>query len=153
VRYILHITLDTGHTRRSPRAEVDDVAIAAVQDGLDRALAGGRPLIPGGDCTMTATAAGKCLIATAWSGGAAPLVTVGVAAHSRCGARLWRALHEERGAAMPRLATAGNPCPQEPWCAARLEIGLASEPRAAYWLADWERVLAWAWLSRVGAKR
>jgi len=38
--------------------------------------------------------------------------------------------------------------PQAPWCAARLETGLALYPGAAVWLGDYERLVAWAWIER-----
>jgi hypothetical protein len=151
-RYIKHITLDTGHTRRSPRDEVDDQAVAALQDGITLMLSGGRPQIPGMDgYAMTGTAQGRCLIATAWGPSGTPLVTIGVATRSLCGAPLWRILHDPAGriAAQTPLASNGQRCPEEPWCAARLEIGLAVDHDAAHWLGDWERCLAWAWLSRL----
>ena len=158
-RYIEHITLDTGDTRRSPRDEVDDVSIAALQDGLGAALAGDRVGIPGMDgYTMTATASGRCLMATVFGPPIrgdkgtcddVPMLTLGIASHSRCGAALWRIMHQDRTDPMPALKTAGQPCPDEPWLAARLEIGAAIYPEAMKWIGDWERCLAWAWLARL----
>lgn len=40
-------------------------------------------------------------------------------------------------------------CPGEPWCAVRLEPGIALYPETAHWLGDFERCLAWAWLERL----
>lgn len=149
--YIEHITLDTGHTRRSLRAEVADEAISACRELIERIRAGQEAAIPGTTAMLTGTAEGRCMIATVWhSADRSPLVTIGVAQHSRCGARLWRLLHAEaaRPAGMRPLATAGRPCPAEPWVAARLEIGLALHATEAEWLGDFERCLGWAWLQR-----
>lgn len=143
-RYLHHVTLNTGHSRRSYRDEVADVAIAAVQDALSRALSGpgARAALPVPGYEMTATAHGRALLATVWRG-QTPLVTLGVALTSRSGAGLWRLMHEAQG-----LATANQPCPPEPWVAGRIEPTGASDPAALVWIADFERVAAWAWLSR-----
>lgn len=74
-----------------------------------------------------------------------PLVTFGVAAHSRCGARLWRTMHEGR-----ELATSGSPCPPEPWIAVIVHPTSVAAPEAFAWLADFERCVAWAWVARWG---
>lgn len=111
-RHIQHMTLDTGHSRRSYRGEVADEAIAALHDGLGIALSRvhHRVSIPGtSDYSMTATAGGKCLIVTAWRDDA-PLVTLGVAGASQCGAHLWRLLHDVDRPPMPPLATSGRKC-------------------------------------------
>jgi hypothetical protein len=93
---IEHITLNSGHTRHSPRSEVSDEIIAALQDGITAALSGRRVAVP--NCpgyTMTAGANGGCLMATIW-GGESPLVTVGVAADHADSAKLWNMLHEDQ---------------------------------------------------------
>lgn len=155
MRYLIHITLDTGHSRRSPRGEVDDAAIAAVQDGLTRALArpGAEVAVPGMDgWAYSATAQGRALIVTVWRRIAelkAPVVTFGVAAHSRAGAGLWRVLHQPRGGIATPYATSPDRVPPEPWVAARMEAGVALvDPEALTWIADFERVVGWAWISR-----
>lgn len=156
-RYIEHVTLTTGHTRRSPRSEVSDEVVAMLRPLLDRALRGEHVAIPGAvpACTMTGGVHGRCCAVTVWSqdpvsGGTArpqpvPIATVGVAEHSRCGAYLWRHLHET---AQPpqQLATRPDQVPPEPWCAARLEVGAALVPEAMEWLGDLERCIAWTWL-------
>ncbi len=143
-RFVRHVTLQTGHTRQSWRHEVDPEVLPLASALLERALAGERVPIPGADgCEMTAASAGRCCLVTAWRGDA-PLVTTGIAAHSRCGAELWRRLHD---APWTPLATAGTARPPEPWCAALLQPGLALHPSAAHWLGDYERVMAWAFLS------
>ena len=145
-RYLHHVTLNTGHSRRSYRSEVSDVAVAAVQDSLTRALAasGARAMIlPGYD--LTAAAQGQALVATIWRE-QTPLVTLGVALNSRSGAGLWPMLH----AGTTGLMTAGTPRPPAPWLAARIEPSV-SDVTALHWIADYERVLAWAWVSRIEA--
>lgn len=159
-RHLAHITLTTGHSRRSWRREVGDDTIALLQPLLADVLAGRQVAVPGdvGDYTLSASGAGRCLIATVWgppvaeAGGARPpVVTLGVAGHSRCGATLWRLLHDSPRppAVMPEMAI--TRCPPEPWCAVRIEVGAALCPDAMAWLGDFERCLAWAWLERPGA--
>jgi hypothetical protein len=88
---------------------------------------------------------GKCLLVTAYDApSGVPLVAFGIAPHSRCGAPLWRRLHDR---ALPSK-TDPEQCPIEPWLAVRMEIGIAEHLEATNWLGDWERCLAWAWLSR-----
>jgi hypothetical protein len=146
--YIHHVTLTTGHRRRSPRDEVSDTSLASLHDPLSAALGGGRPAIPGVPAyTLSAAAEGKCLIATVWRDDA-PLVTLGVAGRSRCGGPLWRMLHDH--SVLP-TQTRRDEAPPAPWCAARLEPGIVGDSEAATWLGDFERTLAWAWLSRAEA--
>ena len=151
--YIWHVTLDTGHTRRSPRSEVDDGVLPRVQAMLQQALAGERPEVMNG-CTLTAAAEGRCLLGTVWKplgsvSKSVPVVTIGVAEHSRCGGRLWRLMHDVADrTGMPPLATNRTKPPQEPWCAARLEIGSIAAVETMEWLGDFERCLAWAFLER-----
>lgn len=163
-RYIEHVTLDTGHSYRSPRSEVADSAVAALHDGLGRALRydPAHVAVPGApDYAYSASAEGKCLIVTIWrqipepdNGTWMPVVTFGVAARSLCGAKLWRTLHEPRGGLMDAApyATADRRCPPEPWLAARMELGCVLVPHDLSWMADFERCLAWAWLSRLEAR-
>ncbi len=144
-RYIYHVTLLTGDTRQSWRHEVDPKVMPVASAMLDRALAGERVAIAGVEgYEITAAAGGRCCLVTAWRGDT-PLVTIGIAARSRCGAELWRRLHEDP---WTPLATSAAQCPPEPWCAAQIQPGLVPFMLDAHWLADFERVMAWAFLER-----
>lgn len=144
-RYIHHVTLTTGHTRRSWRHEISPEAMHVVSAMLDAVLVEREVAIPATEppCTVSVTAEGRCMIATVWGPERAPLATFGVAAKARCGVKLWTLLH---GHAVGPLATSPHERPQEPWCAVRLEPTLVLHERAAEWLGDFERCLAWAWL-------
>lgn len=148
-KYIHHVTLNTGHVRNSPRTEVADEIYNIVQPLLSAAIAGERPTIPAVEpaCTLTAAAQDRCLIATVWGpdmdGRRVPIVTIGVASHSRCGAQLWPLLHER--VSVP-VVSSPTEVPPEPWCAVRIDIGFGFYPAAAQWLGDFERCLAWAWV-------
>lgn len=140
--YIHHITLDTGHIRRSPRAEVDDAAITLVRQQIDEALAGMSVEIRPGYTIMANTAAGALLV-TVLAAGKAPLCTIAVARHSRQSKALWRLLKEPAGIG----AQATGDAPPPPWCAVRLYPALTARPTALTWLGDFERVAAWAWIA------
>ena len=146
-RYIHHVTLTTGHTRRSWRYEITPEAMYVVAGLLEQAVVEGEAAIPAAEpaCNVSVTVEGQCMIATVWGPERAPLVTLGVAARARCGAKLWPMLHHH--AALP-LVTRTEERPDEPWCAVRLEPGIAIYTDAAHWLGDFERCIAWAWLAR-----
>lgn len=151
MNYIHHVTLNTGHSRRSTAGEIGADAISACQASLAICLIGpGQRAKLAADLTgdmlaydITAAAAGHSLIATVWRGDK-PICTIGVAARGRGGPQLWRGLHEH---AASELRTSIDVWPQAPWCAARLDPGLAWHADAAHWLGDYERCLAWAWIS------
>jgi hypothetical protein len=143
VRRLRHITLSTGHVRDSDRSEIADEALSVCADLLVAAMivAPESVPIPATDCTLRVTGAGRCLVATVYGPSGAAIVTMGVATHSRCGARLWRSLHDSATGA---LATDDWECPAEPWCAVRLEPGALLHMGAMEWAGDLERCLAWA---------
>jgi hypothetical protein len=147
------VTITTGHRRLSPRHEVSDTVLPTVASLLHEALAGGQPVIPvrGSPCRLLATADGELLVCSVWTTGA-PLVTFAVApdGQSAGGRNLWEDLH---ATALPvRLwqwpKTAASMPPIGPFCAVRLELGLALNPESSVWLGDFERCVAWAWLER-----
>lgn len=141
---LTHLTLLTGHSRQSWRHEIDPAALAQCRALLDQALRGGQvslaPSLHG--YSMKATSEGDAMLCTALAdvhGKPAPLVTFGASASA--GVDLWRLLGQS-----------GNP-PPSPWCAVRVEPGLALAPEAAHWLGDFERCIAWAWLDRLTPPR
>jgi len=101
VRHLRHVTLDTGHVRDSPRAEVAASVIAALQPLLERAIGGERVPLPAGvepPCTITAAAEAGCAIVTVWGPGPdqAPIATCGIVpggvdgeGRRRCRGRWW----------------------------------------------------------------
>ena len=148
--YIRHVTLTTGHTRDSLPGEVSDDVLATVGVMIDRIVADDTetvpiPGFPG--YSLGGKASSKCLAATVWADGppSEVIATIGVATHSRCGATLWRGLHDWGTAP---VVTDPDRCPPEPWVAAALEGPIAQHPGATTWLGDFERCLAWAWVVR-----
>lgn len=146
--FIRHVTLTTGHTRDSLPGEVSEDVIAVCRGLIEALIADPtRPVpIPGPPgYSLGGRASGKCLVATVWANGPPSVVvaTIGVAAHSRCGAMLWRELH--RWGETP-VVTDPERCPPEPWVAAAVDTGIAQHMDATDWLGDFERCLAWAWV-------
>src|SRR5690606_10305637 len=129
--FIEHVTLTTGHSRRSLASEVAPEALEFARDIIRRMTAGDAaesvPII--GGYAVSGRASGKCLVATVWptTGRMTPIATIGVAAHSLCGAKLWRELH--RWGETP-VVTDPERCPPEPWVAAALDAGIAEHMNA-----------------------
>lgn len=156
--YLNHITLPSGHTRRSPRAEVSDEALALLAPWLRAAAnSGGRAALPVAELSHYSAAAlieGGGLVVTIYgpagphvagrphAGDVMPLVALGVAQRSRQGGDLWAMMLANFGCAD------GLQKPGEPWCAVALHPSLIDTPDAAHWLGDLERCIAWAWITR-----
>ncbi|NNM75085.1 hypothetical protein [Enterovirga aerilata] len=144
-RYLWHLTLDTGHGRRSYRDEVSDAVVTTLRQQISEMLAGlPVEVLPG--YRLTGTAAGGALLATVESETAGPLATVAVAPSGRSSTRLWQELSKPA----PAGGVAVGEAPEPPWCAVRLYPGLGRDPDAAHWLGDFERCLAWAWIEGKG---
>lgn len=148
--YLWHITLNSGHGRKSLRADAADSAVDAAALELARALVEAETDLhigPGKDkpYRLKATAVGAALFCTVSTGAGAPLVSFGVAARSLDAAKLWSLLHAD----FDGLATDPDRAPAPPWCAARIEMkSIANDPSALKWLPDFERLVAWAWIEK-----
>lgn len=155
--YLNHITLSTGHARRSDRAEVSGETMARVGPWLAVLVESGQPApLPVSsladytghatvvDGALVVTISGPALTDGPMAGKAPPLVTLGVAKRSRHGAVLWPLM---TGPVMPP-AKPGIQRPGEPWAAVAIWPTLAMHPDALSWLGDLERCIAWAWLER-----
>ena len=152
--HIRHVTLTTGHARDSLAGEVSPSALARAQ-AIIVGFASGEvseptPVMPG--YSVTGRASGRCLVATVYADGPPSelVATIGVATHSRCGASLWRNLHQW---GRTPVVTDPTRCPPEPWVAVALDEGAAPHEDAMHWLGDFERCLAWAWVSARGVNR
>ena len=159
--FVRHITLTTGHVRDSLPDEVPNDTRARLLPLIERALTGEHTPVPSPDVpiTLTGGAHGRCVSLTVWGpplsriafpdadeSAPSPIVEVGIAPHSRCGAVLWRALHDTAARLNIEVRTDIARCPPEPWVAALLYPGISVYPEAAHWLGDLERCLAWAWV-------
>jgi hypothetical protein len=147
--YIQHITMTTGHSRRSSRAEVVDEAIAALapvviaceRDGVAElpsptGLMHLRRIVP--DRAPSRHVA--CWAILEPQGPA--LVTMALAMDARAGSGLWRRLHM-LGPHQPLAVV-----PPAPWLGVILHQPLAMH-HAVHWLGDAERCIAWTWIEHV----
>lgn len=144
--YLHHITLSTGHTRRSPRAEVSDDTIQALTPWLQAALAYQDDYaLPGALGTrdgyvMQASVKDGALICHVGQLKAGRLVTFGIAARSRQSGELWVWLCAQYGSATALQA------PGTPWCAVHLHPAYMQQQGMGSWVGDFERCVAWTWL-------
>lgn len=143
-RYIEHLTLATGHQRRSYRDEVSPEAIALLRPLLERVAAGEQVEVPGFPSYTIAGALGRdrALLVTLRGppveGMPCPLLTFGIAPSSRASAALWRDwMGCERDDRTPR----------PPWCCVELLPSIVVCPDALEWAGDFERCCAWAWIA------
>lgn len=145
-RYLHRATLQTGHVHRTPRGEVSEESIATLRPVLERALAEHRGRIPLADrptYALSADGHGGCLIATLWTvSDGVPLLTIGVAGNSRCGATHWRMLHQSATAAK----TDPHRPPPDPWSAVILHPTVRGHEEVMDWSAPLELALAWTWI-------
>lgn len=156
-RYIEHLTLATGHLRRSPRSEVAGEVMARVSPWLSALVDGGKALplpvselahytaLPATyDGSLLVTISGPALTKGPMKGKGPPLVTIGVAKRPRHGDALWPLL---TGPVMPPVKR-GVQRPAEPWCAVVIHPTIVMHLEASEWLGDLERCVAWAWIER-----
>lgn len=155
--YINHLTLTTGHNARTSRADVADDALAIVAPWLLSVVGSGQksplPVPALSHFSAVAYVHDGGLVVTVYgpsgphqpgqpASADIPLVTFGVAQRSR---------HSEPLLAM-LLANfehiAGIKQPSTPWLAVAIHPSIMAHTDAIAWLADFERCVAWAWITR-----
>lgn len=156
--YINHITISTGHTARTRRA---DVAAAATElmakwlpDTINSGKAYGLPVqelshfsaqvfVQDGALVVTVSApVGPHQQGKPFTGQTMPLVTFGVATRSRQSAPLWTMLVNAFS------CKTGLQAPDVPYCAVAVHPSIAIYKGPVEWLGDFERCMAWAWVTR-----
>lgn len=155
--YLNHVTLSTGHVRRSPRHEVADAVLHDLRPVLARAIETSEriPLIYDvSHFSVRASVESGALLLSLFgpvgphsrgkphAGETIPLMTMGVAQRSRQGGDLWARMVAQFG------ASPGLKKPEEPWCAVVLHEPSLGYPESLEWLGDFERCAAWAWITR-----
>ncbi len=134
---MIHLTLLTGDSRESPRAEVADHVIDYMRGLLlpgehDLPVMGGyRLVVPTCPCGWLGTVQQDRV----------PIATIGVAANEAEADAIWPALVKVQQA----VAQVTCQRPPSPWVCAAL---LASSP-AFDWLGDFGRCIAWAWMESI----
>ena len=148
-KFINHITLNTGHTRSSPRDEVSNEIIKTLAPWLLSAIKSGeKEPLPVPDLAHYSARAIKDvgLVVSVFGNllkePTVPIITFGIAARSREATDLWAYLNANFG------VKEKIKIPSTPWCAVHLHHSAALFPDALAWLGDFERCVAWAWLSR-----
>ena len=155
--YINHTTLTTGHNARTSRADVADEALAVVAPWLLSVVGSGQksplPVPTLSHFSAMAYVQDGGLVVTVYGSSGPhqpgkpasadiPLVTFGVAQRSRHSEPLWAMLlaNFERAPGLGQPAT--------PWCAVAVHPSITAHADAIGWLADFERCVAWAWITR-----
>jgi hypothetical protein len=156
--YLNHITLSTGHLARTPRSEVAPAVTHLLAAWLPNIINSQRshplPLPELSHFSARAFVESGALVVSVYAplgpheqgkphtGADMPLVTLGVAQRSRQGGELWAKM-TKAFATLPGLEQPGAP-----WCAVALHPSLALYAGPTDWLGDFERCIAWAWLTR-----
>ena len=140
MRYIEHITINTGHRSRIMPGDVSGEVLARVRPWLSALVESGQsmllPVAALADYTAHASAEDGALVLTVSEPAGLPLITMGVAVRSRHAERLWADL-----CALAKVPP--PPKPSAPWCATVLWPPLGLHMDAAKWLGDLERCVAW----------
>jgi hypothetical protein len=156
--YLNHITLSTGHAARAQRSDVapqiTQLLAGWLADIVDSgqihplpvpALShfGAQTFVQDGALVVTVSApVGPHQQGRPHPGQTMPLVTFGVAQRSRQGGALWDMLTGAFDAAK------GLKQPDTPYCAVAIHPGLSGYSGPTDWLGDFERSVAWAWITR-----
>lgn len=137
-----HYTLNTGHNRHSPRDEVSQEALEACQE----LLSVGWHDVPGFDGYMLQVAhlePGQGMTATLWFGrGERPCLTFATCLTEWYCSQVYESLLDVTPAPHP------GPPPAAPCI---LVVVLTADPDEAFWAADFERCVAWAFAEAHGA--
>ena len=155
--YINHITLTSGHLARTPLSDVSPAVTHLLAAWLVGVVNTGRshplPLPELSHFTVRAFVESGSLVVSVYAphgpheqgkpyeGPDMPLITLGVARRSRQGADLWAKMIKSF-ATMPGLERPGAP-----WCAVAIHPSMAMYRGPVEWLGDFERCLAWAWIT------
>ena len=146
---LTHVTVSTGHSIDSPRHDVPEDVINIMTHWIKSA----KPtLIPGikeeqiaarvpstKDYLAVFRSDGGCLLVTLVHLKFGPVLTFGVSPSNAVGGELWALLGSNESQ------------PEGAWCGAKFEDGLLRAGTSCLmdmmWLGDFERCVAWAWLS------
>lgn len=146
---MIHLTLNTGHSRTSPRSEVRDDVVETMRPwtvtGVHR--------LPVGGCSLRTDCGQGGMLATVYDPDHRPIATIAVAGSVDAADGLWgeierlyliitdQPVHRSADWAVPRQPGS------VPWCAVVLPA--VHSPIEYDWLGDFERCLAWSFLERI----
>lgn len=141
--YLYHVTVTSGHARKSYRSEISPDALAVCAELIHQIRE--RPLTPipmpgPAGYEIVGSLDGPCGLAQVFAvGKEQPLVTMGIASRERCGIDPWKLLGGK------------GPQPRAPWLAVKVEVGIIDDS-AMHWLGDFERCLGWAFIDAQNEK-
>lgn len=155
---LTHLTLETGHISHSPLGWVSPDVTQVLAQWLSLIANSGaahplpvpplchlnaRAFVENGGLVLSLYAPhGPHVQGKPYTGPEMPLITMAVAKRTRNAAYLWSVMIEHFTAA-PGLTE-----PETPWCVVALSPGIALYDGPVTWLGDFERSVAWAWLTR-----
>lgn len=146
---LCHVTANSGHMRWSPRNEVPDRILATLTDQLRLAVHVAGPVPLRNEWTFHATADGGALSADVLAPGGEAVACIAVGADASPETRAaWSAAIERCPWHIPPCdpADLAEP-PEPPWVLGVMLPPLARHPmEVAWWLADVERFIGWAWI-------
>lgn len=143
-RTVRHVTLSTGHSRLSAKSEISEEILTSPSVRALLHEGGEIPAVGAGyELRWTAPPGAGCCVYTVYREGV-PLVTCGVAGEDAAGEQLWSMLSDLSVRAGQEVRAVR---PAVPWCGVVLLPGIITDPGALEWLGDFERVIAWAWLT------
>jgi len=146
--FLDHLTLHDGSVRRAWLYEVQPQLLEHLRHWLADALERGHSRIPWARpiCDLVVRAQGPdWLYATICNEEEIPVATLAVAGNPDDAGRLWEALH--KSAKVPLDSDAAD-VPGAPWLAVRREPGVRYVPDTEFWLPDFARCVAFAYLNR-----
>jgi len=137
LKYLNHVTLNTGHVRQTYPGEVDKRLFFRLKRILnDSFRPEGAELING--YRLKSTQIEVATIATIFALDGAPILTT--ACSKQDDGTIWRMLHETTNE--PLKTKASDPVPV-PYIADRLEIGVMAHMDALKWTGDFSRCFGW----------
>ncbi len=147
-RFVVHVDLLTGDTKRCLRSEVEDAVVGRMRAMFDSARRVDRPRVPGLEATVRVRDNGRCVNVTISALDGLAVGTVSIGGHARCSDKHWQELHLGTDLDLPTL---GRKAPSAPWCAVLPEKGRDKHPALLDAIQTLGPAVAWGWLERGGS--
>ncbi|MNW48698.1 hypothetical protein D3C74_260750 [compost metagenome] len=138
MEYLNHVTLNTGHARKTYSHEVDKRIYFILKNILKDAM-GSQGAKIFDNYTVKITKVGEGAVSTLFGSSGAPILTT--ACSKDDDGSLWRMLHSTFNG---QLATKEDKPTSTPYIADRLEVGSVLHMDALKWTGDFSRCFAWA---------
>lgn len=142
MKYINHITLNTGHTRNSYPNEVSKELYFILKRLQKELLSENGAEIIDGYRAEGKYAKGHGLLITLYSKNKIPILT-SIVVNENDDDFLWKLLHEHSTTPLKTKAT--NP-PKKPYIADKIEIGAIAHMDAMEWTGDFSKCIGWMYV-------